>query len=157
MRLLTRARHNAPRVCTPIMILSRTNAHHAWLKKCYILGPLSCIYNADGLLNWRIVEWTPPARWSSSPTNWPQLNTVKHNKNAKLHSTVCGIHLHTNSTGMEFYNLMEWIISSLLMRWVVLLTRAIRELRLRDHSFRTSLGSLTSRKFTTPAGLSMRA
>ena len=48
-------------------------------------------------------------------------------------------------------------ISSLLMRWVVLLTSDIRELRFEDHSFSTSFGSLACLKLTIPDGRSIRA
>lgn len=62
-----------------------------------------------------------------------------------------------NMVNMLLFYYTACTILSLLMRCVVFVTKVISELRLCDHSFNTSLGSLVCWKLTMPAGRSILA
>ena len=64
---------------------------------------------------------------------------------------------HSHRTKLAFLQCKTWTISSLLIRWLVLLTRLISWFSLAAHSFSTSLGSLCCANWTMPASRSILA
>ena len=68
--------------------------------------------------------------------------------------------INSNIIAIAIYNtyfISLWTISSLFIRWLVLVTNIIRVFRLLDQSFKTFPGSLLWEKVMIPAGLSIRA
>lgn len=76
----------------------------------------------------------------NSERNWSLLYSMLHN----LSKT-------------QTYEASPWIISSFVIRWLVLFKSCIRELILCDHSLRISFGSLCGWKHIVPPGRSILA